>query len=117
MTNSRLTDPEILEINFPVILRDFHIRRNSGGKGKYRGGDGTYREILFMEDMELAILSSHRKIKPHGLNGGQNGQVGKNYIIRNNNLKEMLMGCDYTLVKNGDAVVIETPTPGGYGKS
>ena len=117
MTNSRLTDPEILEINFPVILRDFHIRRNSGGNGKYKGGDGTYREILFREDMELAILSSHRKIKPHGLNGGQNGKVGKNYIIRKDNLIETLKGCDYTLVKKGDAIVIETPTPGGYGKN
>ena len=87
MTNSRLTDPEILELKFPVMLIDFHIRPNSGGKGIYHGGDGTYREILFKEDMELAILSSHRKIKPHGLKGGENGQLGKNYFIRKNKNK------------------------------
>ena len=116
MTNSRLTDPEILELKFPVILKDFHIRPNSGGKGIYNGGDGTYREILFKEDMELAILSSHRKIKPHGLQGGENGQLGKNYIIRKNKNKEVLQGCDYRKVKKGDTIVIETPTPGGYGK-
>ncbi len=116
MTNSRLTDPEILELNFPVILKDFHIRHNSGGKGFHRGGDGTYREILFKEDMELAILSSHRKIKPHGLKGGESGRLGKNYIIRKNKNKEILQGCDYRKVKKGDTIVIETPTPGGYGK-
>ena len=116
MTNSRLTDPEILETNFPVILRDFHIKRNSGGKGKFKGGDGTYREILFREKMELAILSSHRKVKPQGLNGGSDGKIGKNYIIRRNNCKEFLKGCDYALINDGDSIVIETPTPGGYGK-
>ncbi|MDC3063473.1 hydantoinase B/oxoprolinase family protein [Alphaproteobacteria bacterium] len=116
MTNSRLTDPEILELKFPVILKNFHIRRNSGGKGIYNGGDGTYREILFKEDMELAILSSHRKIKPHGLKGGENGMLGENYIIRKNKNKEILNGCDYRKVNKGDAIVIKTPTPGGYGK-
>ena len=66
--------------------------------------------------MELAILSSHRKIKPHGLKGGENGQLGKNYIMRKNRSKEVLQGCDYRKVKKGDTIVIETPTPGGYGK-
>ncbi len=116
MTNSRLTDPEILELKFPVLLKDFHIRPNSGGKGKFKGGNGTYREIIFKENMELAILSSYRKIKPHGLNGGNDGQSGKNYIIRKNKTKEFLKGCDFRKVKKGDAIVIETPTPGGYGK-
>ncbi len=116
MTNSRLTDPEILEIKFPVLLKDFHIRPNSGGRGKYKGGNGTFRKITFKEPMELAILSSNRKIKPHGLNGGEDGKVGKNYIIRKNNTKEILEGCDYRKVKKGDSIIIETPTPGGYGK-
>ena len=73
MTNSRLTDPEMLELRFPVLLEDFHIREGSGGKGKWSAGDGTERTLRFLEEMDCAILSSHRKVPPHGLDGGEPG--------------------------------------------
>ncbi len=116
MTNSRLTDPEVLEINYPVILDDFYIVRNSGGKGKFKGGDGTCRKIKFLEKMELAILSSNRLVEPKGLNGGSNGKSGSNLIIRKNKKREILDACDQTIVNVGDTIIIRTPTPGGFGK-
>ena len=116
MTNSRLTDPEILELRFPVVLEDFHIRRGSGGKGEFRGGDGTHRQIRFLEEMDCALLSGHRRVAPFGLKGGENGQVGQNLVRRQDGRIETLKGCDQTVLKPGEAIIIIPPTPGGYGK-
>ncbi len=82
MTNTRLTDPEILEFRYPVLLEDFHIRKGSGGKGKWSAGDGIRRTIRFLEKMEYTILSGHRRIRPFGLAGGEDGQIGENYVRR-----------------------------------
>ncbi len=117
MTNSRLTDPEILEFRFPVLLEDFHIRGNSGGKGKWTAGDGTERTLRFLEEMDCAILSSHRKVPPHGLNGGDAGHLGVTRVRRNDGAIETLAGCDQTRLKPGEAVIVTTPTGGGYGKA
>jgi 5-oxoprolinase (ATP-hydrolysing) len=116
MTNSRLTDPEILELRFPVLLEDFHIRENSGGKGKWNAGDGTRRTVRFLEKMECAILSSHRSHPPRGLDGGGDGQVGKTEIRRNDGSIQILKACDQTVLEPGEAVIVTTPTPGGFGK-
>ncbi len=117
MTNSRLTDPEILESRYPVLLEDFHIRADSGGKGRWHAGDGTQRTIRFLEEMDCAILSSHRKIHPHGLNGGEDGQLGRTLVRRADGSVEELEGCDQTVLKAGEAVTVITPTAGGYGKA
>ncbi|MER9949814.1 hydantoinase B/oxoprolinase family protein [Mesorhizobium sp. M0047] len=117
MTNSRLTDPEVLELRFPVLLEDFHIREGSGGKGKWSAGDGTKRTIRFLEKMECAILSSHRNRPPQGLNGGGDGEVGSTKIRRKDGTIEMLKACDQTVLQAGDAVILTTPTPGGFGKT
>ncbi|MCA3674993.1 MAG: hydantoinase B/oxoprolinase family protein, partial [Methylobacterium sp.] len=117
MTNSRLTDPEILELRFPVVLEDFHIRRGSGGKGRFRGGDGTHRQIRFLEEMDCALLSGHRRVPPFGLNGGESGQVGQNLVRRQDGRVEILKGCDQTVLKPGEAIIIIPPTPGGYGRA
>ena len=116
MTNSRLTDPEILEFRFPVLLEDFHIRKDSGGKGKWTAGDGTERTIRFLEGMDCAILASHRELPPHGLEGGEPGQVGKTTVRRNDGSIELLDGCDQTFIHAGEAVTVTTPTAGGFGK-
>ena len=116
MTNSRLTDPEVLEFRFPVVLEDFHIRRGSGGKGQYSSGGGTERTIRFLEMMDCSILSSHRTIRPFGLFGGEDGQLGKTEIRRANGTVERLDGCDQAMLAAGDAVIVTTPTGGGYGK-
>jgi 5-oxoprolinase (ATP-hydrolysing) len=116
MTNSRLTDPEILELRFPVLLEDFHIRRGSGGKGRWSGGDGTVRTIRFLERMECAILSSHRSHPPRGLGGGGDGQTGETRVRRSGGRVETLRACDQTVLEPGDAVIVTTPTPGGYGR-
>jgi 5-oxoprolinase (ATP-hydrolysing) len=116
MTNSRLTDPEVLELRFPVMLEDFHIREGSGGKGKWCAGDGTRRTIRFLEKMECAILSSHRNRPPKGLDGGGDGEVGSTKVRRKDGTIEMLKACDQTVLQAGDAVILTTPTPGGFGK-
>lgn len=117
MTNSRLTDPEVLELRFPVVLEDFHIRKGSGGKGKWNAGDGTKRSIRFLEKMECAILSSHRNRPPQGLDGGGDGEVGSTNIRRKDGTIDMLKACDQTVLEAGDAVILTTPTPGGFGNS
>ncbi len=116
MTNSRLTDPEILEFRFPVLLEDFHIRKCTGGKGKWRAGSGTERTIRFLEDMDCAILSSHRKVRPHGLEGGSPGALGATRVRRKDGTVETLDGCDQTRMAPGDSITVTTPTGGGYGK-
>jgi 5-oxoprolinase (ATP-hydrolysing) len=115
MTNSRLTDPEVLEMRYPVILDSFSIRNNSGGKGKYCGGDGTIRKIRFLETMTAGILSSRRRISPFGLAGGEAGSIGKNYIVRNNGKREDLDSNGTVIMQPQDIFVIETPGGGGYG--
>jgi 5-oxoprolinase (ATP-hydrolysing) len=117
MTNSRLTDPEILEMRFPVVLQDFHVMRGSGGKGRWNAGDGVSRTIRFLEDMQLAILSGHRVIPPAGTQGGGSGRLGRNLIRRADGHIETLLGCDQTQVHPGDSITIETPTGGGFGKA
>ncbi|MER9795636.1 hydantoinase B/oxoprolinase family protein [Mesorhizobium sp. M0142] len=117
MTNSRLTDPEVLELRFPVLLEDFHIREGSGGKGKWNAGDGTKRTIRFLEKMECAILSSHRNHPPQGLDGGGDGEVGSTKIRRKDGRVEVLKACDQTILDAGEAVIVTTPTPGGFGKA
>jgi 5-oxoprolinase (ATP-hydrolysing) len=116
MTNSRLTDPEILEFRFPVVLEDFRIREGSGGKGAHSAGDGTERTLRFLEKMDCAILSSHRKVPPHGLAGGLPGELGRTRVRRRDGRLEDLEGCDHTVLEPGEAVIVTTPTGGGYGK-
>ncbi|VXD18405.1 5-oxoprolinase [Planktothrix serta PCC 8927] len=116
MTNSRLTDPEVLEWRYPVLLQEFRIRENSGGLGQFQGGNGIIRKIQFLEKMTAGILSEHRIIPPFGLNGGQPGLVGKNYIIRNNRTIEQLTSTATVEMNINDSLVIESPGGGGYGK-
>ncbi|MEK9683845.1 MAG: hydantoinase B/oxoprolinase family protein, partial [Rhodospirillaceae bacterium] len=117
MTNTRLTDPEILEFRFPVLLEEFSIRHGSGGAGKYRGGSGVVRRIKFLEDMTASILSGHRKIPPYGLEGGKSGKPGRNYIIRRNGDYEEMGGNDSKQLLAGETIIIETPGGGGYGRT
>jgi 5-oxoprolinase (ATP-hydrolysing) len=117
MTNTRLTDPEVLEFRYPVVLEDFHIRKGSGGGGKWRAGDGIRRTIRFLEKMDCTILSGHRRVPPPGLAGGDAGQVGENSVRRNSGQLEKLKGCDETTIDAGESVIIQTPTAGGYGKA
>ncbi|RYB01928.1 hydantoinase B/oxoprolinase family protein [Lichenibacterium ramalinae] len=116
MTNSRLTDPEILELRYPVVLEDFHIRRGSGGRGRWNAGDGTERTIRFLQPMDCAVLSGHRRIRPFGLDGGEPGELGDNVVRRRDGSEEHLGGCAQTKLEAGDAITIRTPTGGGYGR-
>ena len=115
MTNSRLTDPEVLEWRFPVLLREFDIRRGSGGAGRWRGGDGAVRRIQFTEPMVVSTLSGHRRVAPYGMAGGSPGALGRNRVERADGSTVELAGCDSTEVQPGDTLVIETPGGGGYG--
>jgi 5-oxoprolinase (ATP-hydrolysing) len=117
MTNTRLTDPEILEFRYPVLLEDFHIRKGSGGRGQWNAGDGIRRTIRFLEQMECTLLTGHRRVPPFGLAGGENGQVGENSVRRKNGNIEKLKGCDAIVIDAGEAIIIQTPTAGGYGKA
>ncbi|MGB9131431.1 MAG: hydantoinase B/oxoprolinase family protein, partial [Methanosarcina sp.] len=117
MTNSRITDPEILETRFPVLLEEFSILQGSGGDGKFRGGNGVVRKIRFLKDMNAAILSSHRKLPPFGLHGGMPGKCGKNKLIRSDGSVTEVEGQAEVKLKSGDIFVIETPGGGGYGRS
>ena len=117
MTNARLTDPEILEWRFPVLLENFEIRRGSGGQGRHRGGDGSRRRIRFLESMTAAILSGHRKVAPFGQAGGEPGALGRNWVERRDGSTEVLTGTDSAEMQPGDVFVIETPGGGGYGKA
>jgi 5-oxoprolinase (ATP-hydrolysing) len=117
MTNSRITDPEILEQRFPVLLQEFAIRHGSGGAGRYRGGDGVVRRIVFREAMSAGILSSHRVKPPFGLQGGAPGALGVNRLVRVDGSVELLLGCAEIQVEPNDVIIIETPGGGGYGRS
>ena len=115
MTNSLLTDPEVLETRYPVILDSFGIRQDSGGKGEYSGGNGVVRKVRFNESMTAGILSSHRIIPPFGLNGGKAGKVGLSYVERLNKTIEPLDSTATVEMQPGDVFVVETPGGGGYG--
>ncbi len=115
MTNTRLTDPEILELRYPVLVEEFSIRRGSGGKGKWTSGDGTRRVIRFLERMNCAILSGYRRVRPFGVGGGEAGEAGDNSVRRADGRIERLEGCDETVIEAGEAVIIVTPTGGGFG--
>ncbi|MEQ8609563.1 MAG: hydantoinase B/oxoprolinase family protein [Parvibaculum sp.] len=117
MTNSRLTDPEILEWRFPVLLEEFSIRRGSGGAGRHKGGDGTTRAIRFREKMGLSILSTHRIVPPFGLDGGSDAALGENEIRRADGRTEKLGGSATAELEAGDTVIVRTPGGGGYGKA
>jgi 5-oxoprolinase (ATP-hydrolysing) len=114
MTNSRLTDPEVLEWRFPVLLERFAIRRGTGGNGRYRGGDGAVRRIRFLEGMTVAILSGHRVVPPPGLAGGGAGTPGRTRILRADGTVEELRSADKREVGPGDTWLLETPGGGGY---
>lgn len=115
MTNSRLTDPEVLEWRFPVLLESFTIRANSRGQGQFKGGNGVIRQIKFLEPMTANILSSHRVTAPFGLAGGESGALGRNRVIRQDGNIEQLEGTATIAMNAGDKFVIETPGGGGYG--
>lgn len=116
MTNTRMTDPEVLENRFPLLVEEFSIRHGSGGKGRYHGGNGVIRKIYFKEKMTATILSSHRVTEPYGLKGGLPGKCGSNYVVRGNGERLMLRGNDEIDLAAGDLFVIETPGGGGYGE-
>jgi 5-oxoprolinase (ATP-hydrolysing) len=115
MTNSRLTDPEVLETRYPVLLERFAIRRGSGGAGAHRGGDGVIRQIRFREPMHAAILSNRRRVAPRGIGGGGDALAGINKVLRADGTEEALTATDAAEMAAGDAVLIETPGGGGFG--
>ncbi len=116
MTNSRLTDPEVLEWRFPVVLETFHVRRGSGGAGAHRGGDGAVRRLRFGEAMQVNVISSRRSVAPYGVNGGGPGAVGHNRVIRADGTIVELPGNAHVDVEPGDRFEIETPGGGGFGR-
>ena len=117
MTNSRLTDPEVLEARFPVVVEDSHIRAGSGGTGRWKAGDGVSRTLRFRERMDCAILSSCRRVAPFGSRGGEPGEVGRNEVRRLDGKIQAFGACDHTVLEPGEAVTIVTPTGGGWGRA
>ena len=115
MTNSRLTDPEVLESRFPVRVDSFRIRRDSGGHGRHRGGNGVERRIRFLTPMTAVILANRRRVAPFGLKGGQPGGVGRNWVERESGAREEFSATQEVLLQAGDVFVIQTPGGGGYG--
>ncbi|MEP7125452.1 MAG: hydantoinase B/oxoprolinase family protein [Byssovorax sp.] len=116
MTNSRLTDPEVLEHRFPVLLEEYRIREGSGGAGRWKGGDGGVRRVRFLERMTASILSNNRVHAPRGAMGGEDGQTGSNRVERRDGRIERLSSSDRTEMEPGDVFVIETPGAGGFGR-
>ncbi|MCJ7754443.1 MAG: hydantoinase B/oxoprolinase family protein, partial [Thermoanaerobaculales bacterium] len=115
MTNTRITDPEVLEHRYPVRLHRFALRRGSGGSGRWRGGDGLIREYEFLAPLELSILSQHRVSAPYGVAGGGDGAVGRQVVLRADGTRHELDGIDGCEVAPGDRLVLETPGGGGWG--
>ncbi len=115
MTNSRLTDPEVLEYRFPVILDEFKIRENSGGAGKHKGGEGIERKVRFLEPMTATLLTGHRQVAPYGMAGGEAGSVGVNIVERANGKREKLGTTAEIALNAGDSIIIKSPGGGGYG--
>ena len=117
MTNTRITDPEILERRYPVLLREFSIRRGSGGDGENPGGDGLIREVEFLETLNAGILSERRVYQPYGLDGGKPGKCGTNLFLRNDGTVLYLGGKNEIRAQPGERLRIETPGGGGYGRA
>ncbi|MCE6988485.1 hydantoinase B/oxoprolinase family protein [Dyadobacter sp. CY323] len=116
MTNTRITDPEQLERKYPVRLLEFGIRKNSGGQGKFNGGDGIIRKIQFLEPLQVTLLGQHRKESPYGLNGGEDGECGEQMLVSNDHVTALAGICSLE-VQQDDILIIETPGGGGYGIS
>jgi 5-oxoprolinase (ATP-hydrolysing) len=117
MTNTRMTDPEILELRYPVRLEEFAIRRGSGGAGRWRGGDGSRRRIRFLHPMEAVIVASRRNVPPHGLQGGADGAAGRQWVERADGSVQWLKGSDSAHLAAGEVLGIETPGGGGWGSA
>ena len=116
MTNSRMTDPEVLEWRFPVRLEEFSVRTGTGGTGLHKGGDGVTRKLRFLEPMTVNLITGHRKNPTYALAGGQPGGLGNNWLERADGSLQQLAGIDQVEVINNDMVVVQTPGGGGYGK-
>jgi len=117
MTNSRLTDSEILELRFPVVVEEFSIRRGSGGAGQYPGGDGVVRRLCFLESMIVSILSGHRRVPPFGLAGGSEGMPGENRVANSETFQQALPSTLSFSINAGDVLTLTTPGGGGYDKA
>jgi 5-oxoprolinase (ATP-hydrolysing) len=115
MTNSRLTDPEVIEHRFPVRLKHFSIRPQTGGDGAHHGGNGVDRAITFLEDMSVSLLTTHRTVQPLGLAGGENGQSGENLLERTDGSHISLDPAAQVDLKPGETIIIRTPGGGGFG--
>jgi 5-oxoprolinase (ATP-hydrolysing) len=115
MTNTRITDPEVIEFRYPVRIVRTVIRRGSGGRGKYHGGDGMIREYEFLEAVNLSLLTQRRKSGPYGMNGGEAGKKGRQFIIRKDGERVHLSGIENLDLEKGDRLVIHTPGGGGFG--
>ncbi|MER7754988.1 hydantoinase B/oxoprolinase family protein [Kitasatospora sp. NPDC097643] len=115
MTNSRLTDPEVLEWRLPVLVEEFAVRPGSGGEGRWHGGNGALRRLRFREPMTVSLLTGHRCVPPYGLSGGSPGALGVNRVLRTDGSSETLPGCGSAELAAGDALEIRTPGGGGYG--
>ena len=115
MTNTRITDPEIMELRYPVRLERFAIRHGSGGKGQWQGGNGIIREIRFLAPLALTILSQHREVAPYGLAGGEAGKKGIQWVERRDKNREDLLGIAAVEIEKGDMIHLESPGGGGYG--
>jgi len=116
MTNSRLTDPEILEDRYPVRLERFEQRRGSGGGGGWSGGDGVIRQLRVLEPLRVSLLTGSRRVAPFGLAGGQAGACGTNWLLRADGAEELLSSCCELVLQPGEGLRIETPGGGGYGR-
>ncbi|MEL6685521.1 MAG: hydantoinase B/oxoprolinase family protein, partial [Pseudomonadota bacterium] len=116
MTNTRMTDPEVLETRFPVRVEEFSIRRGSGGAGKHTGGDGIVRRLRFLEPMTVTVLSSHRVCAPQGCKGGADGKTGVNAVQRADGALHSLKGNDQAALSAGDIFVMKTPGGGGFAR-
>lgn len=116
MTNSRLTDPEVLEFRYPVRVEDFRLRADSGGDGRWHGGDGVIRKLRFLEPVTVALLTGHRRVAPYGMAGGGRGALGANTVVRADGSTDELAGRDMADMAPGDVLVLRTPGGGGYGE-
>jgi 5-oxoprolinase (ATP-hydrolysing) len=116
MTNSRMTDPEVIEFRFPVVIEEHSIRHGSGGRGRYRGGDGALRRVRFLQPMAAAIVANHRTVAPYGMAGGGEGERGRSWVERAGGTREELAYAAQTAMNAGDVFVVSTPSGGGYGR-
>jgi 5-oxoprolinase (ATP-hydrolysing) len=116
-TNTRITDPEILERRYPVLLREFSLRVGSGGKGEHKGGDGVIREIEPLRPLVMSILSERRTLHPYGMAGGSPAMCGRNLLVKNDGLIMNIGGKCSTIIDAGDRLRIETPGGGGFGSA